>query len=486
MHKPKSKLRERTQLVFIYGLMILTIISILTVLVLVIQGYRYNRFDGRIEQGGLVQFNSRPSGATVSVDTVELANKTASKITLTSGEHTVKFTRDNFSSWEKTVTVKPGGVLWLNYALLFPTSPRITKAAEFEQVTSVSTSPNRNWMAVVANPMQPAVQLIRLDNATPAIAATTIPTEAYSQAVNPATHTFTVESWDKNSESVIVRHNYDDKHEYLVVDLRGNGGTYNLTARLGVDVTKIVFSRGDSNILYLLTATKELRRATMSSSSLSGPLALNVSGFSATDEQSIIYETYADTSGKRSVGYVSGGNATSKVIASYELANDAGLSGRIGTYYGEKFLSVAHGTGLDIMKGTLPQSDSNSTLALDTVTRITLPNAPNVLGFSPGDNRMVYAQSGETVTTYDLELGTRSAVTLPATASRAVDWIDGFHIATTANGAATYYDYDGTNMRLIATSALDLPVALSSNDKFMYYFVAKENSVQLQQIQMTE
>ena len=53
MHKHRNKRRLRIQLTFVYTLMGLAIVSILTILVLVIQGYRYNRFDGKVEQGGL-------------------------------------------------------------------------------------------------------------------------------------------------------------------------------------------------------------------------------------------------------------------------------------------------------------------------------------------------------------------------------------------------------------------------------------------------
>ena len=486
MHKPKSKLRERTQLVFIYTLMILAIVSMLTVLVLIVQGYRYNRFDNRIEQGGLVQFNSRPSGASVSVDDIQLANRTASKITLTAGEHTVKFTRDNFMSWEKTATVKPGGVLWLNYALLFPTSPKVTNAAVFDQVSSAITSPNRNWTALVANPTVPTIHLVRLDSDTPVVTTVPISPQHFTVPVDPTSQRFAVESWDKDSESVIVRHTYDDKREYLAVDLRGGSDIYNITTQLGVDVTQVSYSRGDSNVLYLLTTNKELRRATVSSSSLSGPLATNVSGFSAADERAIAFETYADATGKRTVGYVSAGVNKSKVLASYELGNDVVLQARVGMYYGDRFLTVARGTNLDIMKGDLPQSDSNTTLALETVARLTLPAAAPTLGFSPGDNRMVYAQGETVVATYDLELGMRSTITLPTASARSVDWLDGFNVATTAGGAAQYYDYDGTNMRSIAASVLDLPVALSSNDKFMYYFAQGSDGVTLLRVQMTD
>ena len=111
MYHTPTKRRKRVQLTFIYMLMVLSIVSIVFVLILVVQGYRYNSYDGKVEQGGLVQFDSRPSGATVSVDDITLSARTASKITLSSGRHTVKMTRDGYSTWQKNVSVTPGGVL---------------------------------------------------------------------------------------------------------------------------------------------------------------------------------------------------------------------------------------------------------------------------------------------------------------------------------------------------------------------------------------
>ncbi|MGB4762156.1 MAG: PEGA domain-containing protein [Candidatus Saccharimonas sp.] len=486
MHKQKSKLRERTQLVFIYSLMIAAIVSMLAILVLVIQGYRYNRFDGRIEQGGLVQFNSRPSGATVSVDDIELANKTASKITLTAGEHTVKMWRSGYNEWKKAVDVRPGTVLWLNYTLLFPTKPVVSTGATFDQVTSVIVAPNNEWLAAVSNPKSANIHLVRLGTDTPTSTSIALPVGSYTAAADETTHSFKVMSWDKDSESVLVQHDYDGKREYLVATLRGGEGVYNLTTQLGVDASQVSFSQGDSNVLYLLTTANELRRATISSSTLSGPLATNVSGFSATDDRIITYETFADSLGKRGVGYVSGGSNKSKQIASYELANEVSLHARVGMYYGDRFLTVAHGGSIDIMSGSLPQSDSNDTLDLDTVSRIDAASNLTWVGFSPGDNRMVYAQSGDKLITYDLELNLQSAITLPASAARVVDWIDGFHVATTAGGTATYYDYDGTNVQQIADVALDLPIALSSNDKYLYYFAPSEHGVSLYRVRLAE
>lgn len=485
MHKQKSKLRERTQLVFIYGLMIASIAAILVILVLVIQGYRYNRYDGKIEQGGLVQFNSQPSGATVAVDGIELANKTASKITLTSGSHTITMNRSGYNEWKKTATVIPGTVLWLNYARLFPTNPQSSIVTEYAVASSAVQSRDNNWMAVVPDPAVAAVSLVRLDADTPNVSQVVIPVADYTASTDPASQRFTAVAWDKDNQSLLVRHEYDGRMEFIVLNIRGDGTAYNVSARLGVVASKVEFSENDSKVLYLLNDAHELRRASIASTTVSGPLVSNVSDFTAAGQTIITYETFADTAGKRSVGYVSPGSNAVKQIASYTLANDSSLHARAGVYYGDRYLVIAHDRVLDISTGSLPSSDSDATISRKTVAQLTTSAATTYLGFSPNDNRIVYAQSGDKVLTYDLELNSAATTTFAAAPTSAVTWIDEFHMATTVNSRASYYDFDGTNGQLVSSAATDLPLAVTSNDKYLYYFTTSSKGVSLVRITMT-
>jgi hypothetical protein len=171
MPKKLTKRRLRLQLTFVYGIMILAVVAIVAVLVLVVQGYRFNRYDGKLEQGGLVQFDSQPSGATVTADNSELANKTASKIVLSAGNHNITIGKSGYSTWKKDVIVKPGTVLWLNYALLFPTNPKVNTAAKYTAVASALPSPNEHTMAVMPDAAMPEITLTSLNTDNPASTA---------------------------------------------------------------------------------------------------------------------------------------------------------------------------------------------------------------------------------------------------------------------------------------------------------------------------
>ncbi|MEO8691419.1 MAG: PEGA domain-containing protein [Candidatus Saccharimonas sp.] len=486
MHKRKSKLRERTELVFIYTAMIAAIAIILSSLVLVVQGYRFNQYDGKIEQGGLVQFGSLPTGANVVVDNVQLSSKTNSKITLSSGDHEITYSRLGYSDWKKSVTVEPGTILWLTYARMFPTQPVTAIIDGGEPVTSEAISPNQTWLAYIRNPSVPDISLVNISDTTPQVTHVAIPEASYTVASDATSQRFKLLSWDKDSQTVLVEHDYNDTSEYLVLSMRGSNTAYNVSTELGLKIKKIEFSSGDSNVLYAQTSANDLRRINISSSTISGPLVTNISDFTASGQVVITYVTLANKDGIRQVGYVSGGSSVAKVIASYVLGDDVPIHAAIGDYFNERYIALSHGMAVDVSTtGSLPSSDSISILNLKPVTQMLLGDNADYLGFSPSDKRMVYAQyGGNRVSTYDLELGLSSIVTMPSSLTREIDWLDDFHISATIDGSVSYYDYDGTNGQMVATGVTNLPLVVEGNNKYMYYFTTSDTGNSLTRVSL--
>jgi len=484
MPKKITKRRLRLQLTFVYGIMILAVVAIVTVLVLIIQGYRFNRYDGRLEQGGLVQFDSQPSGATVMADSSELANKTASKIVLSAGSHTIAIGKDGYNTWKKDVIVKPGTVLWLNYALLFPTNPKVSTAAKYPAVASALPSPNERIMAVLADATIPEITLTTLDTDNPVTTKLTVPASAYTQPVDGAAQSFSLVEWDKDSHLLLVKHAVNNTQEYISVDTRDASRAVNVSAGLGVSASVMRYALNDSNVVYMLTTSYELRRGNISSMTLSGPLASAVDDFSVSESNVIMYETLPDANDQRIVGYVSSDSGKAKMLSSYSGLGGTALLASFGSYYGEHYVVILHGTTLDILRGDLPASDSNAVLSLTHYASLTVANGGDHLDFSPDNNRMVYVTKGARVMTYDLELKDAATTTLQEPLTRDIQWLDGYHMLS-ANKDGYYYDYDGTNSQKFASNVLDLPAALESGNKYLYYFTKSGAETLLNRVRMT-
>ena len=490
MKVKNDKRRLRVHLVIVYSIMVVTVIVLATIMMFIVEGYRYNRYNGKVEQGGLVQFRSSPSGAAVDVDGTRLMARTSSKLTLGAGSHEVTMTKDGHTSWRKNVIVKPGGILWLDYAQLFPTTPITSTAATLPGVDSVLPSSNRRSMAIVTDAAKPELSLVSLDTDQPETTKIAIETEKYTAGTH---HEFSLVAWDSDSRRVIIKHVYDSTAEYLSVDVR-NGSTYNVTTLLGTDIQKIWYSRSDNNTVYIITANHELRRGNLNDATLSGPLVKNVSDAVMNSDSRVMYVTLPDNDGARSVGYVTTGKMVAKTIKTYKTLADP-LSVASGEYYNDQYVAIIHGGTLTVLQGDLPSSDSKLPLEMKTVVSRSFKDNENTVGFSPDDNRIVYAVNGTYVFTYDLELMMASNITvandLPGqlgsqvTTTPGLQWFDRRHIMS-SGGPLYVYDYDGTNGRVLVKETARQPIVLSHGEKYIYYFATNGNTTLLNRIQITD
>lgn len=463
--------------------MALSVIAGVTILVLIIQGYRFNRYDGRIEQGGLVQFDSRPSGASVKLDDIQLANRTASKLTVSAGTHQVTMSRDGYLPWTKTVSVKAGSVLWLNYVRLFPASPKVSAIASYDGYAGALISPDRKLAAIVSVPTQPVLYIVSLNDDKPQTRKVEITDEALTAADDAASVAFSLVSWGEDGQYVIMKRTYDGKTEYLSVDTT-NGAARNITRLLGVSALRLEYVLGDRNSLYILTESHELRRGDIGAVTMSGPLLSNLADFAQADRSTVTYETRPAADGSRSVGYLTNGATRPRTVRTVKDDGSASFKFRMGTYYGDDYLVVAYGDTTTVYTADVPSSDAASALSWTRVGWMATAGGVSRIGFSPHTQRFVYAQMKDAAVTYDLETDVIGKTAFQGELSRSIDWIDNFHIGSTAANAAYFYDFDGTNGRAVAAGVSDAPMTISENGKYLYYFAPDSAKTVLKRIQL--
>ena len=120
MYKRPSKRAETVRLVLLYTFMTTIILVLVTVLVLVVANYRFNKATGTLEQSSLLQLASTPSNAEVSVDGVSIGQRTSTKYSIDPGEHMIEIKKDQYIPWSKRISVASGSLVWLNYIRLVP------------------------------------------------------------------------------------------------------------------------------------------------------------------------------------------------------------------------------------------------------------------------------------------------------------------------------------------------------------------------------
>ncbi|MDX2776108.1 PEGA domain-containing protein [Streptomyces caniscabiei] len=473
------------QRVVVYSLMTLSVIGLVVVLVFVMLGYQFNSDDGKIEQGGLVQFDSQPSGAEVTIDGRAFGTRTASKTTMTAGQHYITMSREGYAPWQKSVTVVPGSVLWLNYARLVPTELDPKSVADFPTVTSAAPSPDAKDMAIIENASSPVLKTADLTREDAKIATLTIPAEIYTAPDAGKTQRFTIDSWDPDSRHILVRHDYnDDKTEWLVIDTDGIGDSKNVTRLLDITASKLRFSNSDSAILYA-QIDGDIRKVNLNDATLSRPLITNVDTFDLYSDTMVTYASRPDeTTGKRTVGYYVDGADAPRTVRTID-DKDAPLRFTVGRYFNETFEAIALGDTVEVLRGDLPR-DGKTKISLKPVTTFQIPGGAQYLS-DQTNGRFIVAQNGATYVTYDLELEEKTTTTLKGVAEvkSELKWLDKYHIWSDRDGMLRLYEFDGANPQDIMPVVPGMSATLNSNGKYLYGITKSVDGVHhLSRVQM--
>jgi hypothetical protein len=267
MHKRPSKRRQAIQRAIIYTVMTMTVIGATALLILFMIGFRFNRDQGTFVQGGLVQFITQPTGASVTVGQASLANKTRSKITLNPGEYLVKMERDGYVPWQKNITVEAGKVLTLNSALLVPNNPTTSSLMTFDELSSTSFRGDGKYLAVMEDDAVPRIQIATTSNGKIADSKELVlPSDTYAAGKK---HRFDLHKWDSDSDWFLLKHRVDKTVEWLVVDRSDVTRTVRIPSVGKTVVDEALFDPRSNNQILVRYSDGAVRNMTLNDEKLS-------------------------------------------------------------------------------------------------------------------------------------------------------------------------------------------------------------------------
>lgn len=486
MYSQPSKRQLLIQRSIIYGLMGVIVIGLVTVLVFVMLGYQFNRSDGRIEQGGLVQFESQPSGADVFIDGVNLGARTTTKTTTTAGEHFIKMEHSGYQSWQKSVSVAAGSILWLNYARLIPNERPVTEVVDLATVSSTAASPDYKWMAIKEDPITPVLLKVDLTRDEVKVSTIELPAEAYTKPINEKSQVFSVQKWDPSSRYLLVKHDYDGKTEWLVVDMERPENTKNITALLAISPSKITFSNENGMILYALI-DNNIRKIDLNEVTLSATLVGRVADFDLYDTSVVTYVSLPDPATKsRSVGYYHDGAKKPRTIRTFNDDGILPIHFRIDKYFDTTYAAISYGETIDVLQGELPRSDTERPSVMKPAETMTVPGGIRYLS-TKTNGRLIVAQVGATYTVYDMELKKMTSTTLKGASeiTKELDWLDSYMIWSDSDGMVRFYEFDGANQHDIMPVLPGYSVTLNPNGKYVYGInKSNDGKFHLQRVQL--
>ena len=463
MYRRRSKRTQRFFFFLTYTVAPLLIVGSVAVLVLFIQGYRFNTTSGDVFQAGLVQFGTRPSGATVKVDGSPLAARTRTRINVSDGIRTITMTRNGYVPWEKTVEVVPGSVLWLTYARLVPTEVTTENLYDYETAATVLTSNGRNLFGIQPAATEPTFETIPATDSTPTRTSATVPESLYEVSAN---QTFTATEWGESGRYVLFRHDVGAKHAWLMLDTSDATKSINISDKTGLTISKAFFDAADDRYVYLQT-NGSLVRFDRSSLTTSAVLAKNVQSITQSTD-GVVMVVAQSSEGKMALSYITSQADTARQIT-FADADDVGViqSAVVVTYDRHEYIGVLSGGELIISRTGVDSSETTAPLQLTPL--VTLKVAGTITRLEPSPNgRFVALVGTDRVSMYDLEIEKLSPLVAQYTKTPALRWLDEYHLIDRRDDMLSMFEFDGANRTAITNVASQYSSVLTSSGTYVY------------------
>lgn len=484
MYHPRSKNKELIARVLTYSLMTLSVVTIVTVSLLYTLGYRFDTTDRQVELSGLVQFVTTPPDAVVEIDGGQHSQTTPTKETVTSGVHEFVMWREGYETWRKSVTVEKGTLTWLNYARLVPKQRAVESVATLPTLAQTLASPDKRFMAAIADATKPTLTFYNLT--ADAVATTTLTMAAgdYSDASTVGVaHRFQIDQWDRAGRYLIVKHSYNDKIEWLVVDRQGDTPVTNVTRSFDVPVTKAYFADTGGTLLYALV-DGTVRKINLRDQTISVPFVSDVSEFQVY-RNVIGYVKNADpVTGMRQVGIIKDGEEPVVLYTTSSPAQNP-VHIALSNYFHNDYVAVSDGTKVIMYNGAVPLKQSERS-KLPQLGTFQFASDVAWLQMSP-TGRFVIAQNAASYVSYDLERKELSPVaTLAGTSDpRQIEWLDDYCVWSDRSDVLTMREFDGANQHDISAVVAGFDATVTQNGRWLYSIGRhSEGHLQLQRVRM--
>ncbi|MDO5481283.1 MAG: PEGA domain-containing protein [Candidatus Saccharibacteria bacterium] len=440
---PESKKRSHTIRVIITEIfMVIAGCLLVIILTFVAMGYNFS-LNGSIDQSGLLQINSLPTGATITIDGEEIFYRTNTSRMLEAGTHTVKLTRDGYDSWEKQIEISPGILTQVEYPRLFRNNRESETLEDFTKLPTLFSASPSHTRLLYAQKNSREWSLRNIENNSATISKIDL------AKILPESWDISELAWSDDASRLTLKISSD----YYLINLARPESSLNLTDEFDMKWTKLsaynssgetLFGLENNNLRVISTGTREVSRVLIS----------DVATFDNLGEN-IIYVT---TSGE--IGLYRLGETTPIPL---KTNTESKIKVAISKYLDQDFLTIAEGPLVTVYRGNLSTSDF-SLDKMDALESFTLNFSPTKL-YRYNNGRIIVAQNDTSLSIFDSERKTFSSFQVN---NPKIFFLDNYLIATVENNSLTVRDFDGTNLRTLTSATPDFPAVISSNNDYLY------------------
>ena len=467
MYRRRSKRTQRILFFLTYTIAPLLILSSVTVLVLFIQGYRFSATNGDVFQAGLVQFGTRPGGATVEVDGAALAARTRTRINVSSGTRTINMTRSGYVPWEKIVEVVPGSVLWLTYARLVPSEVDVESLYTYEAAAAVLANSERNEFGIQPQANEPTFVTIPATDSTPTRTSATLPESLYETSEGQK---FTATEWSESGRYVLFRHDVGTSRTWLLLDTSDASRSINVSDTTGLAISRAFFDAADDRYIYLQT-NRSLVRFDRSNLTTSAVLAKNIQSITQSPDGTLLIVASA-VDGGTTLSYITSAADTARQITFADTTNadDMGViqSAALVTYDRRDYIGVLRDGGTLILSRTaIDSSETTTPLVLSPHSKLQISTTITRLESSPS-GRFIALIGTDRLSMYDFEIEKLTPLVAQYTTAPTLRWLDDYHLVDRRDGMLSMFEFDGANRTTITNVSPLYTSVLSGSGTYVY------------------
>lgn len=480
MFQRSRKRKLFIQRIIAYVASTLAVLTIVTVAVLFIQGYRLDGDHGRLERGALLQFRSVPGGASIIVDGKTIGSRTPAKYTVLSGSHSFGMEREGYRPWAKILDIKAGTLNWLDYVRFIPNELQVSTVDTYSKIADASASLDRRYILVQEDSSRPTFKLVDVSGSEPKTVNLTLPISVYSAGSTGSKHAFSIESWDGSGRYVILKHQYDSNVEWIVMDINTVNNSRNATSIMGIKFGDLRFI-GNNNRYFFALVDGNLRKVDLGAKTLSASLVARVQSFKV--NENIVSYVGLDASGKSKLaGIYRDGDESSYTLRTVD--GSTSLSIASSKYRNDFYVAISEGKKVDILEGDYPRGAVSGVSSLSVLQSFDISGNADTLMFNSGGS-IVVVKSGNSFKSYEIEYDRLNASALDTRATdTAVSWIDNAYLWSSYDDLLTIREYDGANVHTLNAVSGGYDVVLTTNGQYLYSFNKSGNGFILQRAKL--
>lgn len=456
---------RRSLQIFGYILALIIVVGGARILIAYGNGYTYDFKTGQLIHRGLIILGTNPSGANITLNGKKLHQKTTYHENFRAGWYNFTLSKDGYRTWNKRVEAVPSQVTLVQYVILLPQQLVSKTVITRPTLTQFTASPDRRHIAfVVPSGDDAGVWSLDPGNGRQTKLYASTPASATAGAESD-----TILDWADDSSRLLISSHTDSGTADLVVPASGSGQPINLTSAFGVTAGSVRFNASNAQQLYW-ESPDGLRRIDTGNQTISDILVAHEGGYTFAGDRIIYVDT---TTGRApSLWSLDGSGHTQRLVA--KLAPSQAYNLDYVTYNGTSEAAVV-------------AQDSHSVVLYSNVlsepSAVSIPASATRAKFS-GSGRFVLLSDDQHVATYDLQYERTYAVPAPYNAVTGLTWFDNFHLLYVHGSDVVLSEFDGNYATVVAKSDGQTPYGTSGSQDVTATAATSSGAIQVKSVKI--